>query len=90
MESPIFPSGQNPREVTIEVWIDEPHPERKVKIGSGLSTELREELVGFLSKNKDSFAWSAEDMSGIDPNIISHELHVDMSFETCIAEKKKA
>uniref|UniRef100_A0A803MT82 Uncharacterized protein n=1 Tax=Chenopodium quinoa TaxID=63459 RepID=A0A803MT82_CHEQI len=31
----------------------------------------------FLRENKDCFAWSHKDMTGIDPSIISHKLNID-------------
>jgi hypothetical protein len=38
---------------------------------------MKEELVAFLKCNSDVFAWSHEDMLGIDPLIIVHKLNVD-------------
>lgn len=50
--SPVFPIGLHPVEVAVEISIDDYHPGYKLKIGLGLSKELCEELVQFLSKNK--------------------------------------
>jgi hypothetical protein len=50
---------------------------RRIKIGSQLPEELKEELVMFLKSNSDVFAWNHEDMPGIDPSIIVHRLNVD-------------
>ena len=36
-----------------------------------------EELVQFLKKNLDVFAWSHEDTPGISPKVIQHRLKVD-------------
>jgi hypothetical protein len=41
---------------------------------------MKESLVQFLNNNKDVFAWSHEDMPGINPSIISHKLNVDPSL----------
>ena len=38
---------------------------------------MKDELVKFLKKNLDVFAWSHEDMSGIDKRVIEHSLNVD-------------
>jgi len=54
-------------------------PGRRIKIGSQLPEELKEELVMFLRSNSDVFAWNHEDMPGIDPSIIVHRLNVDPS-----------
>jgi hypothetical protein len=38
---------------------------------------MKEDLVAFLRRNNDVFAWSHEDMPGIDPSVIVHKLNVD-------------
>jgi hypothetical protein len=40
--------------------------DRTVVIGSDLSTDEEANLVQFLQKNKDVFAWSAKDLTGVD------------------------
>ena len=40
----------------------------------------KEELIGFLRKNVDVFAWDAYDALGIDPNFICHNLNVNPSI----------
>jgi dsDNA-binding SOS-regulon protein len=71
----VKPSGELD---TIE--LEDGHPERTTKIGASLPPEMKESLVQFLKNNKDVFAWSHEDMSGINPSIISHKLNVDPSL----------
>ena len=56
------------------------HLERTTKIRANLPPKMKESLVQFLKNNKDVFAWSYEDMSGINPSIISHKLNVDPSL----------
>jgi hypothetical protein len=51
--------------------------EKIVRIGSQLSQLVKEDLVAFLRRNSDVFAWSHEDMPGIDPSVIVHKLNVD-------------
>ena len=41
---------------------------------------MKESLVQFMKNNKDVFAWSHEDMPGINPSIISHKLNIDPSL----------
>ena len=60
-----------------EVILDEAKPVRIVKIGAGLPAMIKGQLIAFLQEYKDVFAWSHEDMPGIDPNIIVHRLNVD-------------
>jgi hypothetical protein len=52
-------------------------PGKKVRIGSQLPQLVKEDLVAFLRRNSDVFAWSHEDMPGIDPSVIVHKLNVD-------------
>ena len=35
------------------------------------------ELVKFLKKNIDAFAWNAYDVSGIDPGLACHRLNIN-------------
>ena len=63
-----------------EVILDEAEPERKVMIGALLSSEEREELISVLRKNRDVFAWTHQDMVGVDPAEASHHLNIDPKF----------
>jgi hypothetical protein len=40
--------------------------DQSVVIGSDLSADEEANLVQFLRKNKDVFAWSAKDLTGVD------------------------
>ena len=53
------------------------HPEKTTKIEANLPPNMKESLVQFLKNNMDVFAWSHEDMPGINPSIISHKLNVN-------------
>ena len=48
-------------------------------MGSQLPHRENEELIGFLKKNVDVFAWDTYDTLGIDLNFICHHLNVDPS-----------
>jgi hypothetical protein len=52
-----------------------------VVIGSDLSTDEEANLVLFLQKNKDVFAWSAKDLTGVDRSFIEHKLNIDLSVK---------
>ncbi|XP_022858931.1 uncharacterized protein LOC111379723 [Olea europaea var. sylvestris] len=52
-------------------------PRRKVTIGRGLDTAVMFELLSYLSRNLDVFAWNVEDMPGIDPEVAVHRLNVN-------------
>jgi hypothetical protein len=54
--------------------------ELKVLLGSQLSNEHEKTLPRFLFNNKDVFAWSADDLCGVNRDIIEHSLNVDPAF----------
>jgi hypothetical protein len=51
--------------------------EQKVLLGSQLSDELEKTLLKFLVNNKDVFTWSANDLCGVNRDVIEHSLNVD-------------
>jgi hypothetical protein len=48
--------------------------EQKVLLGSQLSEEQEKNLLRFLFNNKDVFAWSANDLYGVNRDVIEHLL----------------
>ena len=53
-----------------------------------MEKKTKQDLVQFLKKSIDVFAWSHEDMPGIDPNVISHRLNVCPSTKL-VRQKKR-
>jgi hypothetical protein len=51
---------------TKRVLLDVMVLDQSVVIGSDLSADEEANLVQFLQKNKDVFAWSAKDLTGVD------------------------
>ncbi|MCR2848206.1 hypothetical protein, partial [Heyndrickxia coagulans] len=49
---------------------------RELKIGMGLSVIERDGLMALLRDYLDVFAWSYEDMPGLDPSIVQHRILV--------------
>ena len=49
------------------------------QVGVQLPPWEKEELVAFLRKNVDVFAWSAYEALGVDPNFICHHLNANPS-----------
>ena len=70
-----------PTEALANISLNESNPERCIKIGVDLEGKIKEDLIQFLKKNIDVFAWSHEDMPGIDPSVITHRLNVCPSFK---------
>jgi hypothetical protein len=53
---------------------------QKVLLGSQLSDEQEKTLLRFLFNNKYVFAWTTNDLCGVNRDIIEHSLNVDPSF----------
>ncbi|XP_057975293.1 uncharacterized protein LOC131162706 [Malania oleifera] len=62
---------------------------KDLEIGSRLPDILRVELSGLLSELANMFAWSAEDMPGIDPTITEQKLQVDPNHQP-VKQKKRS
>jgi hypothetical protein len=54
--------------------------EQKILLGSQLSDEWEKTLLRFLFNNNDVFAWTANDLCGVNRDVIEHSLNVDPSF----------
>ena len=70
-----------PTEVLENITLDESDIEKYTRVGAELEENTKKDFVQFLKKNVDVFAWSHEDMSGIDPRVITHRLNVSPSFK---------
>ena len=58
------------------VPLDKHLPDKVVTISATLSCEEEKELLDFLNKNKDVFAWSAGDLRGVNRDIDEHHLDI--------------
>ena len=66
-----------PVEELEEVTLDESRLERTTRMGTLATQPIRQALASFLKMNQDVFAWSHNDMPGIDPSVIVHRLNVN-------------
>lgn len=70
-----------PQETLIEeiesFSINPRNPAKVLKVGVGLSNDIKEKLKDFLHKNLDVFVWRHEDTVGIDPKVSCHHLKID-------------
>ena len=57
-----------------------------MKIGTSLSESTRKELIDLLKEYVDVFAWSYQDMPGLDTDIVVHHLPLR---EECSPVKQK-
>ncbi|KAL5546086.1 hypothetical protein UlMin_005773 [Ulmus minor] len=85
---PVAEQHGEPVEELTEVPLFDDEPEKTCKIGSALTGKFKEDLVTFLREHRDVFAWSHEDMHGIDPDVIVHRLNIDPNFKP-IKQKRR-
>ena len=67
-----------------EIVLDESRPGRTTRMGTLASPMICQDLAGFLRMNQDVFAWSHEDMPGIDSSIIVHRLNVNSDRKSVV------
>ncbi|KAL0400247.1 UNVERIFIED_CONTAM: hypothetical protein Sradi_2368000 [Sesamum radiatum] len=93
------PEGKNPREAEgpakvqpaeelLNIEIIPENPDKATRIGSHLDEEAKKEITLFLQRNVDIFAWTPQDLEGIDPQVITHHLNIDPSYKP-IKQKKR-
>jgi hypothetical protein len=54
--------------------------EQKVLFGSQLSEEQEKALSKFLFNNRVVFAWSVNDLCGVNRDVIEHSINVDLAI----------
>ena len=69
---------------TINVGSDQ--VKKELKIGTLITSEQRIKMIALLQEYSDVFAWSYEDMPGLDTNIIVHKIPLE---ECCKPVKQK-
>ena len=65
------PDGETKQEMLAE------DPARLVASGIDMDPKFRVNLVTLLRENADIFAFSADEMTGIDPTVMVHRLNMD-------------
>ena len=71
-----------------DIPLDENDPKKSTRIGADLEEKIKKDLIRFLNENIDVFAWSHEDMLGIDPSVITHRLNIYPSSKP-VRQKKR-
>jgi hypothetical protein len=66
-----------PAEETKRVTLFEGNTSKQVIISAKLDSKNQSELIQFLHDNSDIFAWSTEDLQGVDRSIMEHILDVN-------------
>ena len=74
------------QEVTKAINLGTEEERREMKIKTTLSLTIREKLIDLLREYSDVFAWSYQDMPGLDTDIVVHRLPLR---EECAPVKQK-
>ncbi|KAL0457682.1 UNVERIFIED_CONTAM: hypothetical protein Slati_0395400 [Sesamum latifolium] len=74
------PATVQPVEELLTVELTPSDPGNVTKTGSKMMEDVRDQVVNYLRKNKDIFAWNPQDLEGIDPGVITHHLNLDPSI----------
>ena len=77
-----------PAEDLVPISLYPEEPEKVTYIGASLPEDLKGGLTKFLRNNCDVFAWTAADMPGIDPALITHKLNIDPQRKA-VKQKKR-
>uniref|UniRef100_A0A2N9EXT2 Reverse transcriptase domain-containing protein n=1 Tax=Fagus sylvatica TaxID=28930 RepID=A0A2N9EXT2_FAGSY len=82
-----------PTEELEVITLDDNEPSKTTSIGTKMDgtkmdRTIREAVISFLKSNLDVFAWTHDDMPGIDPATICHKLHVNSSIRP-IKQKRR-
>ena len=64
----LIASEKNPQPV--EEWLEKKINGKMFKLGKTLDSETQNQIAKVISRHLDAFAWSASDMSGIDPDFL--------------------
>ena len=71
-----------------EILLNNSRLDQTTRINTLASPLVRQALETFLKKNQNVFAWSHEDMLGINPSVMVHRLNVLPTFSP-IRQKKR-
>ena len=63
----------------VDLPVDDKEPSKVLKIGKNSFKETQKAISKFLKQNLDVFAWTHSGMEGIDSNVMSHRLNIDLS-----------
>ena len=67
-------------------WLEKEIGGKPFKLGKTLDDETWDQIAKVISRHLDAFAWSASDMPGIDPDLLSHCLAMDPKSSKSVKE----
>jgi len=53
---------------------------KEVKVGTGMTAPIRQDLITLLEEYQDIFVWSYQDMPGLDLDIVQHRLPLNPGY----------
>ena len=62
--------------------------QKPVFINSQLTIQEKEQLVALLKKYVDVFAWTYDEMPGLDPRLVVHSLNVNLRVKPVVQPAK--
>nr|XP_027093621.1 uncharacterized protein LOC113714021 [Coffea arabica] len=71
------PNRLEPGDEVELVVLDEVNPDQVVQVGAGLPSPLKEEMISLIKDHRDIFAWSADEVVGVPPELMTHQLNVN-------------
>uniref|UniRef100_A0A2N9F1L3 Uncharacterized protein n=1 Tax=Fagus sylvatica TaxID=28930 RepID=A0A2N9F1L3_FAGSY len=71
---PPLPTGRRSQDVDLRAIATACEEPREVKIGTRCTTEQKEALIALLREFHEIFAWSYQDMPGLDTDIVVHKI----------------
>ncbi|KAL0416159.1 UNVERIFIED_CONTAM: Ribonuclease HI [Sesamum latifolium] len=63
-------------------------PDKITKIGSKMKEDVRDQVIKCIRRNKDIFAWTPQDLEGIDLGVITHHLNLNPTIRP-VKQKKR-
>ncbi|GJY88246.1 reverse transcriptase domain-containing protein [Tanacetum coccineum] len=75
-ETTVIPAPEGSETERDNVIVNTMYPDQLVGIGTSLPTRIKQELRRILCENKDIFAWSLSDMTGIPRELAKHKLNI--------------
>ncbi|KAL0427159.1 UNVERIFIED_CONTAM: hypothetical protein Slati_2890700 [Sesamum latifolium] len=81
LEGAETPAKVQPVEELLNIEIMPENPNKTTRIGSHLDEEAKKVVILCLRRNADIFAWTPQDLEGIDPQVITHHLNIDPNYK---------
>ncbi|CAL8162293.1 unnamed protein product [Prunus armeniaca] len=67
---------------------EDPSTPRPISISVHLTNEEKEAMISLLKEFRDVFAWSYEEMPGLNPNLVSHTLNIELGTKPIVQPRR--